>query len=86
MGYDTANVGAILDEYESFEAVRAHARSHDGDVDWADIAESMRSEGAWTSAGAEHVAFLAKQYGSFVLRNALALALALGIEDGELGL
>ena len=38
----------------------------------------------WTQQAAEHLLRLAEQYGSFMLRNAFALSLALGIEDGEL--
>jgi hypothetical protein len=40
----------------------------------------------WTQEGAAQVAALSREYGAFVLRNALALATALGIEDGLLGL
>ncbi len=39
----------------------------------------------WTEGGAEHVHMLATKYGSFMLRSALALAIALGIEDGSAG-
>lgn len=42
-------------------------------------------EGEWTPRAAEHLLRLSNDYGSFMLRNALALSLALGIEDGELG-
>ena len=40
----------------------------------------------WTEEGARVIVTLANEYGAFVLRNALALALALGKEDGDLGL
>jgi len=39
----------------------------------------------WTECGARAVVSLANDYGAFILRNALALAIALGKEDGELG-
>ncbi len=39
----------------------------------------------WTPSAAEHLLRLANDYGAFMLRNALALSLVLGIEDGELG-
>lgn len=52
--------------------------------------ESMRSalitQHDWTPLGAQHVTDLANNYGVMVLRNALAVALALGIEDGVFGL
>ena len=37
------------------------------------------------SGALSHLLGLASAYGSFMLRNALAISLALGIEDGELG-
>ena len=38
----------------------------------------------WTPRAAEHLLSLAKEYGSFMLRNTLAISLALEIEDGDL--
>lgn len=46
----------------------------------------LLSEAAWTEEGARTVLELAQRYGTSVLRNALALAEALDIEDGEAGL
>lgn len=37
----------------------------------------------WTIEGAEEVTKLAREYGGFMLRNALAVAKVMGIEDGE---
>jgi len=45
----------------------------------------LARHGDWSPKAAEHLLNLAKGYGSFMLSNALALSLALGIEDGELG-
>ena len=42
-------------------------------------------EAEWTAEAAEHLLRLATAYGSFMLRNALAISLVLDIEDGELG-
>lgn len=39
----------------------------------------------WTEHGARAIVSLANEYGAFMLRNALAMALALGKEDGDLG-
>ncbi|MDX2198903.1 MAG: hypothetical protein SF069_08025 [Phycisphaerae bacterium] len=52
----------------------------------ADIVASLISEAAWTEEGARKVLQLAQTYGVSVLRNALALAEALDIEDGAGGL
>jgi hypothetical protein len=38
----------------------------------------------WTDSGARAVVSLAEGYGSFMLRNALALAIVLEKEDGDL--
>jgi len=39
----------------------------------------------WTPRAAEALTTLANNYGTFMLRNALALALVLDKEDGDLG-
>jgi hypothetical protein len=49
------------------------------------LEEALIYEAEWTAEAAEHLLHLATEYGSFMLRNALAIALALDIEDGELG-
>lgn len=38
----------------------------------------------WSRRGANEIARLANDYGAFMLRNALAVAIVLGMEDGEL--
>jgi hypothetical protein len=54
-------------------------------IDWTRVEAKLHNEMEWTQEGAAHVAALARDYGAFFLRNALALAISLGIEDGELG-
>jgi hypothetical protein len=54
-------------------------------IDWKHVESTLHSEMDWTQDGAEQVSCLARNYGAFVLRNALALAVSLGIEDGDLG-
>ena len=54
-------------------------------IDWTRVEDKLQNEMEWTRDGAAQVTALARDYGAFVLRNALALALTLGIEDGELG-
>jgi len=49
------------------------------------LEEALMDEAEWTAEAAEHLVWLARAYGSFMLRNALAVSLALEIEDGELG-
>ena len=82
MSTDSASVVALVDEYKSLLA----SHTSEGNFDWSSVSDMLQRESAWTQAGAQHVASLVRQYGSFVLRNALALALAMNVEDGELGL
>ncbi len=49
------------------------------------IAKRLCLSHNWTEQGAEVIVGLARDYGAFMLRNALALAIVLGAEDGRLG-
>jgi hypothetical protein len=72
------NVTSLVNEYSCLLA-RSGADS-------TELVEGLLvREGDWTPAAASHLLQLAKNYGSFMLRNALAISLAFGIEDGELG-
>ena len=55
-------------------------------VGWMNVQNRLHRDAGWTNKGAEQVASLARNYGSFVLRNALALAVTLDIHDGEFAL
>jgi hypothetical protein len=55
-------------------------------LQWTHIQNKLQTDAGWTNQGAKHITRLARDYGSFVLRNALALAVALDIEDGRFGL
>ncbi len=55
------------------------------DVDWPRLAHLLVNSSGWTPNGAQELVMITRGYGIFMLRNALALALALGLEDGELG-
>jgi hypothetical protein len=70
-------------EYKSF--VTSATDKKEG-VDLNKLINVLHSDGDWTITGAEALVGLAQQYGSFILKNALALAIAADIEDGELGL
>ncbi len=50
-----------------------------------DIIAALIHEADWTELGAKQILHLAQQYGTSILRNALALAEAMEIEDGEAG-
>jgi hypothetical protein len=54
-------------------------------VPWELVETRLTNEHGWTTDGAEQIVRLAREYGAFMLRNALALAKVLELEDGELG-
>ena len=47
------------------------------------LALALSKDHDWTQQGARTIISLANEYGAFMLRNALALALVLGKEDGN---
>jgi hypothetical protein len=47
------------------------------------IARTLVKSADWTEDGADKLLMLVNDYGAFMLRNALALAVVLGQEDGE---
>lgn len=67
------NISFLVQEYQSI--VEDSSRES--------LKNRLVEEADWTDQGAEELIYLAKRYGSFVLRNALALSIALEIEDGE---
>lgn len=72
------NIGGLVDEYQTLFA--------DADANSEELLETtLVHEAEWTPEAAAHLLRLARNYGSFMLRNALAISLALDIEDGELG-
>jgi hypothetical protein len=72
------NVSGLVDEYRTLlEGMNTDSSEA--------IEEMLTRKTEWTPEAASHLLQLARAYGSFMLRNALAISLALGIEDGELG-
>ena len=86
MQVQRANVEMLQAEYESLLHGIAHTGPCQTDFDWETVVRRLEQDAEWTSCGAQHVVWLVRQYGAFVLRNALAVALALDVEDGETGL
>ena len=77
------NAEPLVGEYETlvFESTRPGS----DDIDWTKLRRSLSDTAEWTDGGAAHLVDLVRNYGAFMLRNALALAVAAGVEDGELG-
>ncbi|MCK4626982.1 MAG: hypothetical protein KAV00_16840 [Phycisphaerae bacterium] len=87
MGIRQMHIGALLEEYVCIIDQADGAKpGRDGDFDWDQLAFLLEREAGWTANGAYAIIHVAREYGTFVLRNALALAAALGIEDGTSGL
>jgi hypothetical protein len=78
------NVKLLAEEYRTLLKDTLKVEEGYSSNDAEKIKRLLVQEGEWTPLAAEHLVAIANNYGSFMLRNALALSLALGIEDGEL--
>ena len=76
------NVTALVEEYRGL--LEQAAQDHPNTLS-QELENLLVRDCEWTPSAAEHLLRLANDYGVFMLRNALALSLVLGIEDGELG-
>lgn len=81
--HDNTNLTALVDEYRTFADESGNG---EGVPDWGPLTARLIAEGQWTEHGAHHLVELVQTYGSFVLRNAAALAIATEVEDGTAGL
>ncbi len=81
---DSGNLEFAVSEYRNLAAIVTIKSS--GELSEERLVGELASAHDWTEHGAQQLVALAKQYGSFILRDALALAIALDIEDGELRL
>jgi hypothetical protein len=73
----------IQSEYRAYVA---QATNKNNEIDWNKLVNLPCTDGNWTKQGADTLVEIVQNYGSFILRNALALAVAANIEDGKLGL
>lgn len=73
----------LLDEYRTFVQ---ESQGTDGEIEWESLRGALVVTGEWTADGAHRLIDLVRDYGGFFLRNAAALAVATGVEDGELGI
>ena len=72
-------IGFLVDEYDGL-----FAKAKDGSID--SYRDLLVSGADWSDQAASYLLQLVKNNGTFILRNALAISLSLGIEDGDLGL
>lgn len=73
----------LLGEYRTLVQ---ESQGTDGEIEWERLRGALIVTGEWTAVGAQHLVDLVRGHGGFFLRNAAALAVAVGVEDGELGL
>jgi hypothetical protein len=73
------------DEAERLIMKIAEYQKSGGARDADELLEALQTHHAWSAEGARLLIKLAEGYGSFVLSNALAVAIVLEKEDGELG-
>lgn len=81
---ECSQLDSLISEYRGI--VQGNAPMRPSNLSPERLVRILSNEHDWTERGANEVVSLATEYGAFVLRNALALALALGIEDGAFGL
>ena len=87
MPHDEVNLATLHGEYVTLinECTLRPNNSVDLNVDLNRLLELLVTEGTWTQPAAQLLIQLAVLEGSFILRNAAALAIALGVDDGERG-
>ncbi len=82
-----SNIELLIEEYESILNVSRNTKRKDqNEIDWEQVECLLEKNADWTASGAKEITKLTREYGIFALRNALALAIALQIDDGENGL
>jgi len=80
---ETELLESTVFEYRNlFESAKVKTNSK---LDIDRLVSSLSKEHDWTHQGSHAIVCLANEYGAFMLRNALALAIVLGKEDGDLG-
>jgi hypothetical protein len=82
IGSETGLLEFAVYEYRNLGAENLEKN---GVLDADQIVSILIQNHDWTNQGANTIVSLVNQYGAFMLRNALALAIVLGREDGSLG-
>jgi hypothetical protein len=73
---------STISEYSS--TVNSNYGNPPRKVNREDLVRALCKDHDWTDGGARAIVTLANDYGAFMLRNALALAVVLEKEDGDL--
>ncbi len=80
------NVELLCYEYDTLvEEAAKRADLCNIDDSLSELEDVLISKADWTKSAANDLIYMAKYYGVFMLRNALALAIALDCQDGKCG-
>lgn len=82
---EAQHLDSLISEYKSL-LYESQPKNAQDNYNEAAVIDQLVKSADWSDRGASEILMLADQYGAFILRNALALAVALGKEDGALGL
>jgi hypothetical protein len=77
-------VDSLISEYEIVLGKRFQ-KNRESEYDESGIVKVLSVSADWSVSGANELLRLANHYGPFMLRNALAIAVVLGKEDGSEG-
>lgn len=77
-------VDSLIDGYETLLVERLRKNTN-GEYDESEILKELSVSADWNMSAAREILKLAEEYGAFMLRNALAVAVVLGKEDGSAG-
>ena len=77
-------VDSLITEYETVLGKRELKNAY-GEYDESGMIKELSVSADWNVSGASELLRLADNYGAFMLRNALAIAVVLGKEDGSEG-
>jgi hypothetical protein len=84
---EDTNVKLLSDEYMTLvKEAFTKSRVDDFEESIPELKQLLVCASKWSESAANELLNLAENYGAFILRNALALAIALDIQDGKLGL
>jgi hypothetical protein len=77
-------VDSLISEYKTILG-NGEFKDAEGGYDESGILKELSVAADWSTPGARELLKLADKYGAFMLRNALAIAVVLGKEDGSEG-
>ena len=77
-------VDSLISEYQTILG-NGELKDTEGGYDESGILKELSVSADWSTSGARELLKLADKYGAFMLRNALAIAVVLGKEDGSKG-